>query len=503
MASDNFLNDKIFSNHNNSERIFLETENDKITFSDFDKLANKISNALITLKLKENDRVLVQLEKSVISFAIFIAAIRTGCIYIPLNPSYTASEVEYFIENSKPSLFISEEKNTNELKRVIKNQSVKTISLNKNLAGPLVNLIEKQSAEFRPVKRSKNDIASILYTSGTTGRSKGAMLTHNNLVSNTIELVKLWKFDEKDILIHALPIYHIHGLFVACNIALMSGVKMYFLEKFDVDQVIQYLPRSTSMMGVPTFYTRLLDSDKFNEGVTKNIRIFISGSAPLLPETHNKFESISGHKILERYGMTETNMNASNPYDGERKAGTVGFPLPGISIRITDVKNGNTLENENIGMIEIKGENVFLGYWEMDDETNKSFTKDNYFITGDLGKISSDGYLTIIGRNKDLIISGGLNIYPKEIELVLDQIDQVKETAVIGVPHKDFGEAVVAVIVASEEKPSEKYVMSLIQNKLAKFKQPKKLFFIPELPRNTMGKVQKQVLRNNFKEIFN
>ena len=283
----------------------------------------------------------------------------------------------------------------------------------------------------------------------------------------------------------------------------MSGVKMYFLEKFDVDQVIQYLPRSTSMMGVPTFYTRLLDSDKFNEGVTKNIRIFISGSAPLLPETHNKFESISGHKILERYGMTETNMNASNPYDGERKAGTVGFPLPGISIRITDVKNGNTLENENIGMIEIKGENVFLGYWEMDDETNKSFTKDNYFITGDLGKISSDGYLTIIGRNKDLIISGGLNIYPKEIELVLDQIDQVKETAVIGVPHKDFGEAVVAVIVASEEKPSEKYVMSLIQNKLAKFKQPKKLFFIPELPRNTMGKVQKQVLRNNFKEIFN
>jgi len=502
VTSNNFLNDYIFSNHNSSEKIFIETENDKITFTDFDKLANKISNVLINLKLKKNDRVLVQLEKSVISFAIFIAAIRVGCIYIPLNPSYTASEVEYFIENSKPSLFISEEKNINELKKVFKNQSVKTISLNKGFSGSLMNLINKQSAEFIPVKRGKNDIASILYTSGTTGRSKGAMLTHNNLVSNTIELVKLWKFDKKDILLHALPIYHIHGLFVACNIALMSGIKMYFLEKFDVDQVIKYLPKSTAMMGVPTFYTRLLDSEKFSAEVAKNIRVFISGSAPLLPETHNKFESISGHKILERYGMTETNMNASNPYDGERKAGTVGFPLPGISIRITDVKNGKTIENENIGMIEIKGENVFQGYWEMDGETNKSFTKDNYFITGDLGKISLDGYLTIIGRNKDLIISGGLNIYPKEIELVLDQIDQVKETAVIGVPHKDFGEAVVAVIVASGGKPSEKYVMSLTQNKLAKFKQPKKLFFIPELPRNAMGKVQKQVLRNNYKEFF-
>ena len=502
MTSDNFLNDKIFSNHNNSEKIFIETENDQFTFTDFDKLANKICNVLISLKLKENDRVLVQLEKSVISFAIFIAAIRTGCIYIPLNPSYTASEVEYFLENSKPFLFISVEKNINELKRVIKNQSVKTISLNKDFSGPLVNLIEKQSDEFLPVRRGENDIASILYTSGTTGRSKGAMLTHNNLVSNTIELVKLWKFDEKDILLHVLPIYHIHGLFVACNIALMSGVKMYFLEKFDVDQVIQYLPRSTSMMGVPTFYNRLLDSEKFNVEVTKNIRIFISGSAPLLAETHNEFETVSGHKILERYGMTETNMNASNPYDGERKAGTVGFPLPGISIRITDTKNGNTIDNEKIGMIEIKGENVFLGYWKMDEETKKNFTKDNYFITGDLGKISSDGYLTIIGRNKDLIISVGLNIYPKEIELVLDQIDQVKETAIIGVPHKDFGEAVVAIIVASGAKPSEKHVMSLIQNKLAKFKQPKKLFFIPELPRNAMGKVQKQVLRNNYKEFF-
>ena len=502
MTSDNFLNDKIFSNHNNSEKIFIETEIDQFTFTDFDKLANKICNVLISLKLKENDRVLVQLEKSVISFAIFIAAIRTGCIYIPLNPSYTASEVEYFLKDSKPSLLISEEKNINELKRVIKNQSVKTISLNKDFSGPLVNLIEKQSNEFLPVKRGKNDIASILYTSGTTGRSKGAMLTHNNLVSNTIELVKLWKFDKKDILLHVLPIYHIHGLFVACNIALMSGAKMYFLEKFDVDQVIQYLPRSTSMMGVPTFYTRLLDSEKFNAEVTKNIRVFISGSAPLLAETHNEFETVSGHKILERYGMTETNMNASNPYDEERKAGTVGFPLPGISIRITDTKNGNTIDNENIGMIEIKGENVFLGYWGMDEETKKNFTNDNYFITGDLGKISSDGYLTIIGRNKDLIISGGLNIYPKEIELVLDQIDQVKETAIIGVPHKDFGEAVVAIIVASGEKPSEKHVMSLIQNKLAKFKQPKKLFFISELPRNAMGKVQKQVLRNNYKEFF-
>ena len=348
-----------------------------------------------------------------------------------------------------------------------------------------------------------NDIASILYTSGTTGRSKGAMLSHNNLFSNTRELLKIWKFNEDDALLHALPIYHIHGLFVACNLCLISGAKIHFIQKFQTEKVIEYLPKSTVMMGVPTFYTRLLESKKLNSQITENIRVFISGSAPLLSETHKEFEKVTGHKILERYGMTETNMNTSNPYDGERRAGTVGIPLPGINIRITDLETNVKLGSEKIGMIEIKGENIFEGYWTMEEQTKDSFTVDGYFITGDLGKFSSDGYLSIIGRNKDLIISGGLNIYPKEIEVVIDGINYVKESAIIGIPHKDFGEAVLAIVVANNDKISETTIMRVIQTKLAKFKQPKKIIFVSELPRNAMGKVQKQTLRNNYNKIFN
>ena len=284
---------------------------------------------------------------------------------------------------------------------------------------------------------------------------------------------------------------------------MLSGAKIYFIKKFQTETVIEYLPKSTVMMGVPTFYTRLIESNKLNIQITKNIRVFISGSAPLLSETHKEFESLTGHKILERYGMTETNMNTSNPYDGERRAGTVGFPLQGIKIRITDTEKNHKMASEKIGMIEIKGENVFEGYWKMNDKTKESFTDDGYFVTGDLGKFSSDGYLSIIGRNKDLIISGGLNIYPKEIEVVIDGIKNVKETAVIGVTHKDFGEAVVAVVVADREKVSESSIMEIVQTKLAKSKQPKKIIFVNALPRNAMGKVQKQNLRNNYNKLFN
>ena len=497
--SSNFLNDNLFSVHENSNKIFIETESQKYSFKEFDDLVNKIANLLIASGLSEGDRVLVKLEKSIFSFALYISTIRAGGIFIPVNTDYTASEIEYFIDNSMPYIFISNDKSLKE----VKNKNLKTFSLNNDGSGTFNKNVRTQKTSFQSVKRKKDDIASILYTSGTTGRSKGAMLSHNNLFSNTRELLRIWKFNGNDVLLHALPIYHIHGLFVACNLCLLSGAKIYFIKKFQTETVIEYLPKSTVMMGVPTFYTRLIESNKLNIQITKNIRVFISGSAPLLSETHKEFESLTGHKILERYGMTETNMNTSNPYDGERRAGTVGFPLPGIKIRITDTEKNHKMGSEKIGMIEIKGENVFEGYWKMSDKTKESFTDDGYFVTGDLGKFSSDGYLSIIGRNKDLIISGGLNIYPKEIEVVIDGINNVKETAVIGVTHKDFGEAVVAVVVADREKVSESSIMEIVQTKLAKFKQPKKIIFVNALPRNAMGKVQKQNLRNNYNKLFN
>ena len=497
--SSNFLNDNLFSVYANSNKIFIETESQKYSFKEFDDLVNKIANLLIASDLSEGDRVLVKLEKSIFSFALYIASIRAGGIFVPVNNDYTASEIDYFIENSIPYIFIS---NDESIKKV-QNRNLKTFSLNSDMSGTFLENIKTQNTSFVPIKRKKNDVASILYTSGTTGRSKGAMLSHNNLFSNTRELLKIWKFNENDVLLHALPIYHIHGLFVACNLCLISGAKIHFIQKFQTEKVIEYLPKSTVMMGVPTFYTRLLESKKLNSQITENIRVFISGSAPLLSETHKEFEKVTGHKILERYGMTETNMNTSNPYDGERRAGTVGIPLPGINIRITDPETNVKLGSEKIGMIEIKGENIFEGYWTMEEQTKDSFTVDGYFITGDLGKFSSDGYLSIIGRNKDLIISGGLNIYPKEIEVVIDGINYVKESAIIGIPHKDFGEAVLAIVVANNEKISETTIMKVIQTKLAKFKQPKKIIFVSELPRNAMGKVQKQTLRNNYNKIFN
>ena len=497
--SSNFLNDNLFSVYANSNKIFIETESQKYSFKEFDDLVNKIANLLIASDLSEGDRVLVKLEKSIFSFALYIASIRAGGIFVPVNNDYTASEIDYFIENSIPYIFIS---NDESIKKV-QNRNLKTFSLNSDMSGTFLENIKTQNTSFVPIERKKNDIASILYTSGTTGRSKGAMLSHNNLFSNTRELLKIWKFNENDALLHALPIYHIHGLFVACNLCLISGAKIHFIQKFQTEKVIEYLPKSTVMMGVPTFYTRLLESKKLNSQITENIRVFISGSAPLLSETHKEFEKVTGHKILERYGMTETNMNTSNPYDGERRAGTVGIPLPEINIRITDPETNVKLGSEKIGMIEIKGENIFEGYWTMEEQTKDSFTVDGYFITGDLGKFSSDGYLSIIGRNKDLIISGGLNIYPKEIEVVIDGINYVKESAIIGIPHKDFGEAVLAIVVANNEKISETTIMKVIQTKLAKFKQPKKIIFVSELPRNAMGKVQKQTLRNNYNKIFN
>jgi len=370
-------------------------------------------------------------------------------------------------------------------------------------SGSFAQKAAPQPTEFSTVPRKAEDLAAFLYTSGTTGRSKGAMLRQNNLLSNAEVLTDHWAFSATDVLLHALPIFHTHGLFVATNIALLSGCKILFLPKFDREAIIALLPQATSMMGVPTFYTRLLDDPRFDRALTGHMRLFISGSAPLLAETHKLFEERSGHRILERYGMTETNMSTSNPYEGERRAGTVGFPLPGIELKITDSTTGETLPQGDIGEIEVRGANVFKGYWNMPEKTAEELRSDGFFITGDLGMIDADGYVHIVGRNKDLIISGGFNIYPKEIEAVLDAQEGVLESAVIGVPHPDFGETVLALIVPSAERaPDLDAIHAQISQSLARFKLPKKLILLPELPRNTMGKVQKNTLRDQFCDLF-
>ena len=357
--------------------------------------------------------------------------------------------------------------------------------------------------DFATIPRAQNDLAAILYTSGTTGRSKGAMLTHENLSSNALTLIESWRFTPADRLIHALPIFHTHGLFVAVNVALLSGATMIFHNRFDPDAVVAAMPRATSLMGVPTFYTRLLDHPGLTREACANMRLFVSGSAPLLAETHAAWRERTGFAILERYGMTETNMITSNPYDGERRAGTVGFPLPGVNVRIGEAESGAPVAPGGIGIIEVKGPNVFRGYWRMPEKTAQEFRPDGYFITGDLGQVDSDGYIHIVGRAKDLVISGGFNVYPKEIEDHIDAVDGVLESAVIGVAHPDFGEGVTAVVVPRPGAVvSEAAILSALAGRLAKFKTPKRVFFVEALPRNAMGKVQKAALRETYKDIF-
>jgi malonyl-CoA/methylmalonyl-CoA synthetase len=366
-----------------------------------------------------------------------------------------------------------------------------------------MTLAAKHVPDFADVERAPDDLAAILYTSGTTGRSKGAMLTHQNLASNARTLVESWAFTSKDVLLHALPIFHTHGLFVASNVVLMAGASMLFLPRFDADEVFRLLPRATAMMGVPTFYVRLLSDPRLNREAVAHMRLFVSGSAPLLADTHREFEAKTCHAILERYGMTETNMNTSNPYSGERVPGAVGLPLPGISVRITDPESGEPLPANEIGMIEVKGPNVFKGYWRMPENTAQEFREDGFFITGDLGKIDERGYVHIVGRGKDLVISGGYNVYPKEVESEIDALPGVIESAVFGVAHPDFGEGVVAAVVAHPEANlTETAIIATIKPRLANYKLPKRVLFVKELPRNTMGKVQKNILREQHAGLF-
>jgi malonyl-CoA/methylmalonyl-CoA synthetase len=474
-----------------------------ITYGDMLARSAHLANALKACNVAPGDRVAVQVEKCPGALMLYLACLRAGAVFLPLNTAYTLAELEYFFGDAEPKLVVCDPANESAIGTIARKVGAGTETLAGGGEGSLNDIANLVEPVFLDVDRAPDDLAAILYTSGTTGRSKGAMLSHENLASNARVLAETWHFTSADVLLHALPIFHTHGLFVASNVILTAGASMLFLPRFDPDEVMRLLSRATCMMGVPTFYTRLLQNPHLSRQSTAHIRLFISGSAPLLSDVHAQWRERTGHAILERYGMTETNMNTSNPYDGERIAGTVGLPLRGTELRITDPESGAILAQGDIGMIEVKGPNVFSGYWRMPEKTKAEFRDDGYFITGDLGKIDERGYVHIIGRGKDLVISGGYNIYPKEVENEIDAIDGVIESAVIGVPHPDFGEGVVAVVVKAPTSPLlEKDVIGALATRLARFKQPKRVFFADALPRNTMGKVQKNILRDQHKALF-
>ncbi len=485
-------------------KVFLETlDGGKITYADMFARSAQYAGALQKLGVKAGDRVAVQVEKTPDTLMLYLGTIRAGGVFLPLNTAYTPAEIGYFVGDAEPAVFVCDPARADVLAGTAQKAGARLHTLDQNGEGSLSLLADQMPTNYDNRPREDDDLAAILYTSGTTGRSKGAMLTHGNLASNSQTMVKYWQFTEDDVLLHALPIFHTHGLFVATNCLMMAGGSMLFLPKFDLDQVLAALPKATAMMGVPTFYTRLLASDRFTRDVAAHMRLFISGSAPLSAEVHKEFRERTGHAILERYGMTETNMNTSNPYDGARRPGTVGFPLPGVGLRVVDARTGRELPDGEVGIIEIKGPNVFLGYWRMPEKTAQEFRADGYFITGDMGRVDEDGYVSIVGRSKDLIISGGFNVYPAEVEALLDELPGVAESAVIGVPHPDFGEAVVAVLAPKPgAELAQEAVQASLNDRLAKFKQPKKVHILEALPRNTMGKIQKNVLRERFSGDF-
>ncbi|MBU2980503.1 malonyl-CoA synthase [Lentibacter algarum] len=458
--------------------------------------AQRFAAAITSAGFKPGDRLAAQVDKSLEAIELYLGVVAAGGVFLPLNPAYTASELAYFLSDASPSIVVCDPARENEIAPLC--NKARLFTLGSDGSGTLTDALT--DALLEPIARTADDLAAILYTSGTTGRSKGAMLSHDNLFSNSQTLTEYWHFSDSDVLIHALPIFHTHGLFVATNVALLSGATVHFQSGFSPDQIIEALPTSTSLMGVPTFYTRLLADPRLTPELTANMRLFISGSAPLLTDTHEQWQTRTGHRILERYGMTETNMNTSNPYNGARRAGTVGLPLPGVELRVVGAEG--PLPQGEIGTLEVRGANVFKGYWQMPEKTAEELRPDGWFITGDLGIVDKQGYVSIVGRGKDLIITGGFNVYPKEIEALIDDIEGVKESAVIGVPHADFGEGIVAVIVPENERLTENNVNAVLATKLAKFKQPKKLLLLPELPRNTMGKVQKKALRETYANLF-
>jgi malonyl-CoA/methylmalonyl-CoA synthetase len=487
------------------EHLFVETSaGATITYSDMLALSARYAGALVALGAKPGDRIAAQVEKSPQAVILYLGAIRAGAIFLPLNTAYTDAELAYFLSNARPEILICDPARRDSLSGVAAKAGTGAIeTLGADGYGSLPARANACAANFEDAARLKNDLAAILYTSGTTGRAKGATLSHGNLVSSAEALAALWRFSPKDTLLHALPLYHTHGLFVGVNTVLLSAAKILLMEKFDPGQILALMPRATVMMGVPTYYTRLLRHEDLSRKTAAQMRLFTSGSAPLLEGTHKAWQDRTGHVILERYGMTETNMISSNPYEGERRAGTVGFPLPGVILRIADPESGAVLAQGETGVIEVKGPSVFSGYWRSPEKTAQDFRSDGFFVTGDLGRIDSDGYLHISGRAKDLIISGGLNVYPGEVEAKINALPGVIESAVIGLPHEDFGEAVAAVVVRAPGAAfDESSIQNVLAEKLAKFKLPKRVIFVEKLPRNTMGKVQKNLLRESFRDLF-
>ena len=491
--------------------VAVEADNGKTySWADLDEQSAQMANLLASLNLPAGSRVAVQVEKSVEAMMLYLATLRAGLVFLPLNTAYQSAEMAYFIGNAEPGVLVCTTKNlpwVSELAKAAGTQHVWT--LDDNQTGTLLELAKTQSPVHTPVLSTSEELAAILYTSGTTGRSKGAMLSHGNLLSNAQTLKNYWGWQQGDVLIHALPIFHVHGLFVAIHGALLNGSKMIWLSKFDPKVVLEHLPKATVFMGVPTLYVRLLGEAGLTREATQNMRLFVAGSAPLLTETFKEWQDRTGHTILERYGMSETGMLTSNPYalddryaESERRGGTVGFPLPGVTLRVQD-DEGATLGVDEIGGIQVKGPNVFQGYWRMPEKTAEEFTSDGYFKTGDVGKVDARGYVQIVGRAKDLIISGGYNVYPAEIESFMNDLPGVAESALVGVPHPDFGEVGVAVVIA---KPGADLqadaLISALKSQVANFKVPKKCFVLNELPRNAMGKVQKNLLRDQYKGLF-
>ncbi len=465
--------------------------------------AGQTAAALVAAGVRPGDRVAAQVEKGPEALLLYLGCLCAGAVYLPLNTAYTDAEVGYFLGDAEPKLAVCRPERAAGFAQLAQPIGARVLTLAADGSGSWPAAVLAAGGPVPLVPRGPDDLAAILYTSGTTGRSKGAMLSHGNLLSNAQVLVEAWRFTAADVLLHALPIFHTHGLFTATNTALLAGGSMLFLPAFDAEEVLRLLPQATLMMGVPTFYARLLAKPGLTRELVAHVRVFISGSAPLSPETHKAFAARTGHAILERYGMTETSMNSSNPYDGERRPGTVGQPLPGIEIRITEPASGRPLAAGEVGMIEIRGPNVFQGYWRMPDKTAAEFRADGFFVSGDLGRFDADGYLAIVGRDKDLIISGGFNVYPAEIEAAIDALPPVAESAVIGLPHPDFGEGVAAAVVLRPGAAADEAALrQALGRELASYKLPKRILFLPELPRNAMGKVQKTVLRSRYRDLF-
>lgn len=461
--------------------------------------AARMAQALVSLGVEPGDRVAMQVEKSIVALQCYLGTVMAGAVHLPLNTAYTPAEVGYFLTDASPRVFICDPATRDTLAPVAKEAGIAhLLTLDAGGQGSVADAMAGAAPLAAPVPRSEGDIAAFLYTSGTTGRSKGAMLTHGNLVSNADALRDLWRFTEDDVLIHALPIFHTHGLFVAINVTLVAGGQILLHRNFDAAAVLADFPRATTLMGVPTFYTRLLDQPGLTREAAAHMRLFVSGSAPMLADTHRQWQERTGHTVLERYGMTETCMNTSNPYEGTRKPGTVGLPLPGVEVRLAGTDGGPVPMGEP-GGIEVRGPNLFAGYWNMPEKTAEDMQPGGWFATGDIGTVDEDGYYTIVGRSKDLIISGGYNIYPKELETLIDAVPGVSESAVFGVPHPDFGESVAVVVVRSRDAElSEDALLAAVTPDLARYKHPRQIHFLDALPRNTMGKVQKTELRRMF-----